>query len=230
MKLLGLIGGMSWESTAIYYRHLNEIVRARFGGLQSAEILLRSFNFAPIAAEQASGDWSKLEMRMVTAARELEQCGADALMICSNTMHKLYEQTQAAVSVPVLHIADATCTAMQTRCCSRPLLLATRFTMEHGFYTDRLSYKFGIDSMVPDENGRNIVHHIIYDELCHGITAQRSKQALMREVNKALEHGADSVILGCTELCMLIEQSELDVSIFDTTLLHSEAAIARVAD
>ena len=226
MKMLGLIGGMSWESTAIYYRIFNEAARSRFGGLHSAELLVRSFDFQRIAALQASAGWSELEGTMIDAARRLELAGARALLICSNTMHKLFEQTQAAVTVPVLHIADATAEALKARGCSRPLLLATRYTMEQSFYRGRLASMHGLDVLVPDEAGRTVVHNVIYNELCQGAVKAESKAAYLAEVAKAKAAGADSVILGCTEVCMLIGKRDLDLPAFDTTALHVEAAMA----
>jgi aspartate racemase len=226
MKMLGLIGGMSWESTAIYYRLFNETTRSRFGGLHSADLLVRSFDFERIAALQASGGWSELQADMIDAARRLEQAGACALLICSNTMHKFYEQTQGAVNVPVLHIADATAEALKVRQCSRPLLLATRYTMEQSFYRGRLTSEHGIDVLVPDEAGRTVVHNVIYNELCQGAVKAESKAAYLAEVEKAKSAGADSVILGCTEVCMLIGQHDLDLPAFDTTALHVDAAMA----
>jgi aspartate racemase len=225
MKTLGLIGGMSWESTAIYYRILNESARSRFGGLGSADLLVRSFDFERIAALQASASWDELEVIMVDAARRLEQAGAHALLICSNTMHKLYEQTQAAVAVPILHIADATANALATNGCARPLLLATRYTMEQPFLRDRLSSKFGLDLLLPDGDSRTLVHDIIYNELCQGVVTAASKAAYLNVIAKAEAAGADSVILGCTEICLLIGPQDADLPMFDTTMLHAEAAM-----
>jgi len=225
MKTLGLIGGMSWESTAIYYRILNESARSRFGRLRSADLLMRSFDFERIAALQGAANWGELEAVMVDAARRLEQAGAQALLICSNTMHKLYEQTQAAVAVPILHITDGTAEALGQAGCSRPLLLATKYTMEQSFYRDRLSSRFGINPLVPDGDGRTLVHNIIYSELCQGVITPASKAACLSEIRKAKAGGADSVILGCTEICLLIGQSDVDLPTFDTTALHAEAAM-----
>jgi aspartate racemase len=187
---------------------------------------VRSFDFQRIAALQASAGWSELEGTMIDAARRLELAGARALLICSNTMHKLFEQTQAAVTVPVLHIADATAEALKARGCSRPLLLATRYTMEQSFYRGRLASMHGLDVLVPDEAGRTVVHNVIYNELCQGAVKPESKAAYLAEVAKAKAAGADSVILGCTEVCMLIGKRDLDLPAFDTTALHVEAAMA----
>ena len=230
MKTIGIIGGMSWESTALYYRALNESAKARFGGLHSADLLVRSFNFDGIAALQAAGRWDDLAALMIDAARRLEQAGAAALVIASNTMHKLYGETAAAVSIPVLHIVDATVEALEQKGCTRPLLLATRYTMEQDFYRGRLSTKFGIEAVIPDDRGRTIVHDVIYNELCQGIVSEAAKRAFLDEVESGKTRGADSVILGCTEVCMLLHQQDLDIPAFDSTTLHTQAAMAFAAE
>lgn len=225
MKTLGLIGGLSWESTAIYYRLLNEATRVRVGGLHSARILLWSFDFAPIAEQQRTAAWGDLAAAMVQAARRLEGAGADALLICSNTMHKLHDEVQASVAIPVLHIADATASAMHGKSCRKPILLATRFTMEQGFYKERLRERHGIGPLVPDEAGRTLVHDVIYRELCQGIVRPQSRQAYLAEIARLTAQGADSVILGCTEIGMLIGPQDVDLPLFDTTQIHAQAAI-----
>jgi aspartate racemase len=225
MRTLGLIGGMSWESTAIYYRHLNELARERLGGLHSARLLLWSFDFADIAERQHAGDWAGAAGLLVDAARRLERGGAEALVLCTNTMHKLADEVQAAVPLPLLHIADATAAAVQGTGCRRPALLATRFTMEQGFYRERLRDRHGLETVVPNEAGRAVVHGIIYEELCRGVVRPESKAAYLDEVAKLRRVGADGVILGCTEIAMLIGQADLDLPVFDTTRLHAEAAI-----
>jgi aspartate racemase len=226
MRTLGLIGGMSWESTAIYYRHLNELARERLGGLHSARLLLWSFDFADVAERQHAGDWAGAAGLLVDAARRLERGGAEALVLCTNTMHKLAGEVQAAVPVPLLHIADATAAAVQATGCRRPALLATRFTMEQGFYRDRLRDRHGLETVVPDEAGRAVVHGVIYEELCRGVVRPGSKAAYLDEIAKLRRMmGADGVILGCTEITMLIGQADLDLPVFDTTRLHAEAAI-----
>ncbi|QEN90096.1 aspartate/glutamate racemase family protein [Labrys sp. KNU-23] len=226
MKTLGLIGGMSWESTAIYYRLINEATRARLGGLHSARLLMWSFDFAPIAKHQMADAWDELATVMVDAARRLEGAGADALLICTNTMHRLFEKVQVAVAIPVLHIADVTAAAMAKKGCRRPIVLATRFTMEQRFYTGRLLDRHGIEAIVPDEAGRSLVHDIIYRELCQGIVQPQSKQAYLAEIARLSRLGADSVVLGCTEIGMLIGQQDLDLPLFDTTQIHADAAVA----
>jgi aspartate racemase len=226
MKTLGLIGGMSWESTAIYYRLLNEIVRERLGGLHSAKLLLWSFDFAEIAERQHAGDWEGAGALLVEAARRLEAGGAEGLVICTNTMHKLADAVQAAVSVPLIHIADATGRAVVEAGVKRPALLATRFTMERDFYKGRLADKYGLQPIVPDQAGRDMVHKVIYDELCQGIVKPDSKSAYLDEVGRMRRNDqVDGVIMGCTEITMLIGQGDFDIPVFDTTRIHAEAAI-----
>jgi aspartate racemase len=225
MKTLGLIGGMSWESTAIYYRHLNEIARDRLGGLHSAKLLLWSFDFAEVAARQHAGDWDGASVLMTKAARRLEDGGAEALVICTNTMHKLAEGVEASVGIPLVHIADATAVRLKAAGVRRPALLATRFTMEEDFYTGRLRDRHGIDAVVPDERGRDLVHRIIYQELCRGVTSPESKAAYLDEIERLRRAGADGVILGCTEITMLIGAEDTALPVFDTTRIHAEAAM-----
>lgn len=226
MKTLGLIGGMSWESTAIYYRLLNEIVRERLGGLHSAKLLLWSFDFAEIAERQHAGDWEGAGALLVEAARRLEAGGAEGLVICTNTMHKLADAVQAAISIPLIHIADATGRAVVEAGVRRPALLATRFTMEQDFYKGRLVDKYGLEPVVPDQAGCEMVHKVIYDELCQGIIRPDSKSAYLDEVGRMRRTDqVDSVIMGCTEITMLIGQGDFDIPVFDTTRIHAEAAI-----
>lgn len=226
MKTLGLIGGMSWESTAIYYRHLNEIVRERLGGLHSARLLLWSFDFAEIAGCQHVGDWQGAADLLIDAARKLEAGGAEGLLICTNTMHRMADEVQAAVSIPLIHIADATATAVKRAGVGRPALLATRFTMEQDFYKGRLAERHGLHAAVPDASGRDMVHRVIYDELCRGIVSEASKAAYVAEVRRMQrDDGIDSVIMGCTEITMLISQDDFDIPVFDTTRIHAEAAV-----
>ncbi|MDX8446497.1 aspartate/glutamate racemase family protein [Mesorhizobium captivum] len=226
MKTLGLLGGMSWESTAIYYRLLNEIVRERLGGLHSAKLWLWSFDFAEIAERQHAGDWEGAGALLVDAARGLEAAGAQGLVICTNTMHKLAGAVEAAISIPLIHIADATARAVLEAGVKRPALLATRFTMEQDFYKGRLADKYGLQPVVPDQVGRDMVHRVIYDELCQGVVKDNSKAAYIAEVGR-MRRGekVDSVIMGCTEITMLIGQGDFDIPVFDTTRIHAEAAI-----
>ncbi|ESZ03281.1 MULTISPECIES: aspartate/glutamate racemase family protein [unclassified Mesorhizobium] len=227
MKTLGLIGGMSWESTAIYYRLLNEIVRVRLSGLHSAKLLLYSFDFAEIADRQHHGDWDSAGVLLADAARKLEAGGAEGLLICTNTMHKLADRVQAAVSIPLIHIADATAVAVKGAGVKRPALLATRFTMEQDFYKGRLTEKYGLQPVVPDQAGRDMVHQVIYDELCRGIVSAASKAAYVDEVARLRrDEKIDGVIMGCTEITMLIGERDFDIPVFDTTRIHAEAAVA----
>lgn len=225
MKTIGLIGGMSWESTVTYYQLLNRMARERLGGLHSAEILMWSFDFATIESLQATGDWSGATSRMIDVAQRLERGGAKCLLICTNTMHKMADDVDAAVDIPLLHIADVTASAIRSDGASKPLLLATRYTMEQDFYTGRLQSRHGIDVVVPDAEDRIAVHDIIYEELCQGIARKTSKQKYIDIVNQMMAAGTDSVILGCTEVGLLISSSDFSVPCFDTTSLHAEAAI-----
>ena len=226
MKTLGLIGGMSWESTAIYYRHLNEMVRDRLGGLHSAKLLLWSFDFDEVAQRQHAGDWDGAGTLMVDAARRLKAGGAEGLVICTNTMHKLSQVVEEAAGLPLIHIADATAAAIRAAGVKRPLLLATRYTMEQDFYRGRLAQRHGIEALVPDEAGRAMVHRVIYEELCRGIVSPVSKDAYLAEIARLQsEEGIDGVILGCTEITMLIGQDDLTLPVFDTTRIHAQAAV-----
>ncbi len=225
MKTIGLIGGMSWESTAIYYRLLNEIVRERLGGLHSAELLLWSFDFHDIEACQAAGRWEQATALMVAAARRLERGGAELLLICTNTMHKMAPEVQAAVSIPLLHIADATAIPIRQKKLDKVGLLATAYTMEQDFYRGRLSADHGLEVLVPDAAGRKAVHDIIYNELCRGIVRADSKVRYQKVVADLLAEGAQGVILGCTEVGLLIKDGDVPAPVFDTTRLHAEAAV-----
>ena len=226
MKTLGLIGGMSWESTAIYYRLLNEIVRERLGGLHSAKLLIWSFDFDDVASLQHKGEWQAAARLIADAGKRLENAGAEALVICTNTMHKVADDVQADVRIPLIHIADATAAAIKQAGVRRPALLATRFTMEQKFYKGRLAERHGIATVTPDAPGRDMVHRVIYDELCRGIVLPESKAAYLTEIARIeRDEGADSVIMGCTEITMLIGQDDLDVPAFDTTRIHAQAAV-----
>lgn len=226
MKTIGLIGGMSWESTAVYYDLLNRYARERLGGLHSAELLLWSFDFAAIEALQASGDWAAATERMIDVAGRLESGGADCLLICTNTMHRMAEEVGAAVDIPLIHIADATAAAIRSHSVGRPLLLATRYTMEEDFYKGRLRERHGIDVVVPDAAGRAVVHEVIYDELCQGVVSAASKQRFLDIVARARrDDGVDGIILGCTEIGLLVGPDDFDLPTFDTTKLHARAAI-----
>lgn len=226
MKCLGLLGGMSWESTAVYYRLLNEGAAARFGGLHSAPLLLWSCDFAPVARRQAEGDWAGLADLLADAARRLEGAGAEGLLLCTNTMHRCFDTIQAAVAIPLLHIADVTAEAVRARGCRRPALLATRFTMEQDFYRGRLDRDLGTQTLIPDAAGRATVHAIIYEELCRGRVLPGSKAQLLSIVEQLSAQGADGIILGCTELGLALGQSDVGIPLFDTTALHAAAGLA----
>ena len=225
MKTIGLIGGMSWESTAVYYRLLNQMARESLGGLHSADLLLWSFDFAEIEALQDSGDWAAATARMCDAARGLEQGGAQCIVICTNTMHKMASEVQQSVDIPLIHIADVTASANRASVASQPLLLATRYTMEQEFYTGRLITHHGIATRVPSPEDRETVHNIIYNELCLGEINPASKACYLDIAQRNLEAGADSIILGCTEVGLLIQQSDFKVPVFDTTEIHCRAAL-----
>jgi aspartate racemase len=225
MKMIGLIGGMSWESTVVYYQLLNRLARQRLGGLHSARLLLWSFDFAEIEAHQAAGDWEAATNCMLDAARSLEKGGAECIVICTNTMHKMAKDVQDAVDVPLIHIADATAAAIKAAGARKPLLLGTRFTMEQDFYKGHLENKHGINVLVPNAEERTSIHEIIYQELCQGEIRSVSKQRYLEIVSNAINAGADGVIFGCTEVGLLIAQDDLDVPAFDTTVLHANAAM-----
>lgn len=225
MKTIGLIGGMSWESTAVYYKLMNERVRARLGGLNSAQLVLWSFNFEEIAQLQSSGQWEKAAEHMVFAANALQAAGADGLVICTNTMHKLAPEIEHAVNLPLLHIADATADAIQAAGINKVGLLATRFTMEEDFYRARLKDMFGIEAIIPTETQRAIVHDTIYNELCSGLIMPQSRLRFLEIIDALVQRGAGGIILGCTEIGLLIKQSDTQTKLFDSTELHANAAV-----
>jgi aspartate racemase len=226
VKTIGLIGGLSWESSIEYYRIINETVRERRGGLHSAECLLFSFDFAEIEALQASGDWDTATHRMITAARQVERGGADCIVICSNTMHRMADDVRHAVDIPLIHIADTTANAIKARGMAKIGLLATRYTMEQDFYKGRLINHHGLEVLIPDDEGRTIVHDIIYNELVVGIVKDESRIAYQAVMDKLIAEGAQGIILGCTEIELLISKPEHSpVPTFPTTWLHAVAAV-----
>jgi aspartate racemase len=226
MKMIGLIGGMSWESSAEYYRILNRGVRDRLGPTASARCLLWSFDFSEIERLQHEGDWSGLTARMIDAARRLEAGGADVLLICTNTMHRMAEEVQDAVSVPLLHIADPTAEQIKAAGFKRIGLLGTAFTMEQDFYKGRLRDLHGLDVIVPDDDDRVIMHQIIYEELVTGKVTSAARDAYRQVIDRLAASGAEAVILGCTEIMLLVKPEDSPVPLFDTTALHAEAAVA----
>ncbi|MFB6805679.1 aspartate/glutamate racemase family protein [Streptomyces sp. NPDC056387] len=224
MKTIGLLGGMSWESTAEYYRLLNELTRDRLGGLHSARCVLYSVDFAEIEQLQAQGRWAEAGELLAAAAQRLEAAGADLVLICTNTMHKVADRVQAGLSVPLLHLADATADAVKTAGLTRIGLLGTAFTMEQEFYRGRLSAA-GLDVRVPDADGRALVHRVIYEELCRGVVRGPSRAACQRVIADLVAAGAEGIILGCTEIELLIGAEDSPVPVFPTARIHAEAAI-----
>lgn len=228
MRTIGLIGGMSWESSAHYYRLINEGVRARRGGAHSAPLLMLSVDFAAIAALQHDGNWATLAQRMADAARTLADAGAEAIVLCTNTMHKVADAIEAAQPRPLLHIADAAGAAIVAAGHRRVGLLGTAFTMEQPFYRARLAERFGLEVIVPDDAGRAEVHRIIYDELVRGIIRPESKARYAEVIGRLTDAGAEAIILGCTEIMLLVDQADSPVPLFDTTAIHAAAAVAFV--
>ena len=225
MKTIGLIGGMSWESTQSYYQLLNQGVKNKLGGLHSAKIVLVSLDFAHIAALQKQQDWPQMAEILIKAAKQVEAAGADYLLICTNTMHKLAEQVQAAVAIPLLHIADAVGENLIQHNFKKVALLGTQFTMEQDFYKQRLADKFAIDVLIPDTQGRETVHRVIYDELCKGIIRPESKAEYLTIIDDLTQQGAEAIILGCTEIALLVQQSDTSIPLLDSTALHCAMAL-----
>lgn len=225
MKTIGLIGGISWESTVEYYRLINQGVQARLGGVSSANCLIHSFNFAEIEALQKQGAWDEASRLMVNVARNLERGGAECLLICANTMHRMAGDVQTAVDIPLLHIADATARAVQQAGMSRVGLLGTIYTMEHEFLKSRLSIKHGLDVRVPESGARQVVNEVIFGELVKGIVRDESREKYLGIMGTLAADGAEGIILGCTELGMLVKPTHTDIPLFDTTALHAAAAV-----
>ena len=224
MRRIGLIGGMSWESTAEYYRLLNEGVRERLGGLHSAECLVYSVDFARIEALQVNGEWEEAGAQLAAAARTLEGAGAELLLLCTNTMHIVAEQVQEAVAIPLLHLADVTAAAVTRSRRQTVGLLGTAFTMDQAYYRERLE-SHGLKVLVPEPDDRQLIHRVIYNELCVGVVSDSSRRAYLEVIDRLVEGGAQGVILGCTEIELLVAQSNTDVALFPTTTLHVEAAL-----
>lgn len=225
MKTIGLIGGMSWVSTAIYYRFINERVRDRLGGYHSAQIALWSVDFAEIEQMQVSGDWGGAGERLADAARRLERAGADVILITANTMHKVADAVASAVRIPMIHIADALADEIKRKGCQHPLLLATAYTMEQEFYVGRLRERHAVDVRVPDARDRALVHRVIFEELVHDVVKPNSRSNYMEIIARERRAGADGVIFGCTEIGLLLSPSDFDVPCFDTTAIHAQAAV-----
>ena len=225
MRRIGLIGGLSWESSAEYYRIINQAAQQRLGGLHSADCLMASFDFAEIEALQASGDWASATARMVAAARQLAAAGAGCIVICSNTMHRMADEVQAAVALPLIHIADATAQPILERGISAVGLLGTRFTMEQDFYRGRLAERHGLRVIIPDADGRKHVDRIIYEELVRGEILEESRRVYQGVIKQLRDAGAQAVILGCTEISLLIKPQHSCLPTFDSTELHALAAV-----
>lgn len=228
--MIGLIGGMSWESSALYYQSINRLVAARQGGLHSARCLLYSVDFAEIEDCQREGDWGRAGVLLADAACALHAAGADLIGLCTNTMHKVADAIQAAVDVPLLHIADATGSVLVAGGLRRVGLLGTRFTMEQSFYRERLAERFDLEIVVPDAPARAEVHRVIYDELCRGEVREDSRDRYRAIVRELVDAGAEGVILGCTEVGMLLRQRDAAVPLFDTTQLHAQALVDAALD
>ena len=224
MRLLGVLGGMSWTSTEAYYRGLNEGVAARLGGLHSARLVLHSVDFAPVARAQHAGDWDAATAVLTEAARGLAAAGAGALLLATNTMHRVAGPVEDAAGVPLLHIADPTADALLADGVGRVGLLGTRFTMEEGFYLDRLRGR-GLDVVVPQPADRDVVHRVIYDELVHDVVREESRGAYREVVDRLAAAGAEAVVLGCTEIGLLLGAGDTDVPLLDTTALHVAAGV-----
>jgi len=225
MRTIGLIGGMSWESSAQYYRAINEAVKARLGGFHSARLILYSIDFDELQRLQHAGDWDSAGAMMASAARALEAAGAGCVVVCANTMHKSAPEIEAAVSIPLLHIADATAEAVTKAGLTTVGLLGTRFTMEQDFYRERLEQRHGLRVLIPEQDDRDSVHRIIYDELCVGRIVPASRDEYRRIINSLVARGAQAIILGCTEISLLISQDDVAVPMFDTMALHAGKAV-----
>ena len=222
---MGMIGGMSWESTLEYYRIVNETTKNRLGGFHSAKCILYSVDFAEVEKLQHLGDWDELTRLMKDAARKLEGAGADFVIICTNTMHKMADEVQEVIRIPILHIVDVTAEAIRANREKRVGLLGTKFTMEQDFYKGRLRDKHGVEVVIPGEEDRQVVHDILYSELCMGEIKELSKGKFKSVIQNLVDRGAQSVILGCTEIPLIVSQDDYDIPVYDTTTLHAQAAV-----
>ena len=225
MKTIGLIGGMSWESSVEYYRLINEGVRERLGGLHSAKCIMYSVDFAEVEALQHQGNWDEATRLMIDAARRVERGGADCLLICTNTMHKMAEAVQASIGIPLLHIADAAAGKAKSEGLKTVGLLGTRFTMEEDFYTGRLAQRHGLAVLIPTEDEREVVHRVIFDELCAGEIREPSRESYAAIMDRLVARGAEGIILGCTEIGLLVHDEDCRVPLLDTTKIHAAAAV-----
>ena len=227
MKTIGLLGGMSWESTELYYRWINEGVKQQLGGLHSARIAMVSVDFEELEKLQHNNQWDEAGAVLAKAAQQVEAAGADFLLICTNTMHKVAPQIERAINIPILHLADATAERIKAQGMKTVGLLGTNFTMEQAFYKGRLVDKHGLNVIIPSASDREIVHRVIYDELCLGIVKEESREAYLRIMQQMQEEGAEGIIEGCTEIVMLVQQKHTEIPLFDTTAIHAEAAVAK---
>ncbi|WP_213384942.1 aspartate/glutamate racemase family protein [Acinetobacter pittii] len=225
MKTIGLLGGMSWESTALYYQQINKMVHRKLGKLHSAKVIINSVDFEEIAALQAKGLWQEAGTYLAEQAQNLEKAGANCILVCTNTMHKVAAQIEDSITVPFLHIADATAKEILSQNIGKVALLGTAFTMEQDFYKSRL-WDYGIDVIIPNEEDRKTVHRIIYEELCLGVINPDSQQKYIAIVERLIAEGAQGIILGCTEICMLIGELKFSVPLFDTTAIHAKEAVS----
>ncbi len=225
MKTIGLIGGMSWESSALYYQTINRKVQHSLGGLHSCQCLMYSVDFSEIASLQHSENWDELSAKMIDAAQRLERGGADFVLLCTNTMHKVADTIQESIRIPLLHIVDATAEEIQKKSLKRVGLIATKFSMEGDFLRNRYQSKFEIDTIIPDEASRNAIHKIIYEELVKGIISEKSKLRFLEIIDRLIDQGSEGIISGCTEIEILIKQSDIKVELFETTRLHAEKAV-----
>ena len=225
MRTIGLIGGMSWESSLEYYRIINETTKQKLGGLHSARSILYSVDFEEIERLQHQGQWGGLTQIMIHAAQSLERAGADLVVICTNTMHKMADDVQASIGIPLLHIVDTTAIQIQFQNLHTVGLLGTKFTMEQEFYKGRLSEKFGLKVLIPEDDEREIVHRVIYGELCLGQIRESSRVEFIRIINSLVKRGAEGIVLGCTEIPLLVKQKDVSVTLFDTTTIHAQQAV-----
>lgn len=225
MKTIGMIGGMSWESSLEYYRIMNQAVKEKLGGFHSAQCILYSVDFDDVEKLQHQGDWESLTRLMIEAAQRVKKAGADFLVICTNTMHKMADEVQRAIQIPLLHIADVTAGAVKADGQSRVGLLGTKFTMEQDFYKGRLKEIHGIDVLIPEDKERQLIHDILYNELCLGEIKELSREKFQSIIQNLVKRGAQGVILGCTEIPLIVRQEDYEIPLYDTTALHAKAAV-----
>ncbi|MFX0125215.1 MAG: aspartate/glutamate racemase family protein [Candidatus Hodarchaeota archaeon] len=230
MKTIGLLGGMSWESSLEYYRIINETVKELIGGLHSAKSIMYSYDFEEINSLQHQGKWSELSESMTKIAKKLEKAGAELIIICTNTMHKVADELQRSLSIPIIHIADATAEKIIKKKIQKVGLLGTKFTMEEGFYKDRLKNEYELDVIIPNKKQRQVIHNIIYKELVLGHLKEQSRDVFIEIIQHLKAAGAEGIILGCTEIPLLIKQADVDIPLFDTTTIHARSAVKYALD